>query len=66
MYNAYYLAYQVKIHYTLEGSTEVVATISANVATIDFIMKGLPGQPEGMHVLCVYWIVWFELDCCLV
>lgn len=38
---------QVKIHYTLEGDTSVLATISANVSTIDFIMKGLPGQPES-------------------
>ena len=40
---------QVKIHYTLEGQTQVVATISANVAKIDFIMRGLPGQPEGEY-----------------
>lgn len=38
---------QVKIHYTVEGDTSVISTISANVATIDFIMKGLPGQPES-------------------
>ena len=38
---------QVKIHYTFEGDLTVVATISANVSNIDFIMKGLPGQPES-------------------
>lgn len=37
----------MKIHYTLEGETTVLATIEANVATVDFIMRGLPGQPEG-------------------
>ena len=25
----------------------MVATISANVSNIDFIMRGLPGQPES-------------------
>lgn len=39
--------FQVKIHYTVEGDTTVISTISANVATIDFIMRGLPGQPES-------------------
>lgn len=38
---------QVKIHYTFEGDMSVVATISANVSNIDFIMRGLPGQPES-------------------
>lgn len=44
---------QVKIHYTLEGQTQVIATISANVATLDFIRRGLPGQPEGVPSLLV-------------
>lgn len=38
---------QVKIHYTIEGDTTVIATISANIAKLDFLRRGLPGQPEG-------------------
>jgi hypothetical protein len=46
----YCLSYlQVKIHYTYEGDLSVVATISANVSNIDFIMRGLPGQPESKY-----------------
>lgn len=43
----------VKIHYTVEGDSAVIATISANVATIDFIKRGLPGQPEGYRPIRV-------------
>lgn len=42
--------FQVKIHYCIEGDTTVVSTIGANVATIDFIMRGLPGQPPSMCI----------------
>ena len=38
---------QVKLHYTLEGETQVITTLSANVATLDLIRRGLPGAPEG-------------------
>lgn len=38
---------KVKLHYTLEGTTTVIATISANIAKLDFIFRGLPGQPEN-------------------
>ena len=40
----------MKIHYTFEGDLSVVATISANVSNIDFIMRGLPGQPESTNL----------------
>lgn len=38
---------KVKLHYTLEGETAVIATITANIATLDFIFRKLPGQPQG-------------------
>lgn len=38
---------KVKLHYTLEGETTVIATITANIATLDFIFRKLPGQPQG-------------------
>ncbi|KAL5499612.1 hypothetical protein EMCRGX_G011063 [Ephydatia muelleri] len=41
---------KVKIHYTLEGQTKVVATLSANVAKLEFIKRGLPGQPAGYEI----------------
>lgn len=41
---------KVKIHYTLEGQSKVIATISANVAKLEFIKRGLPGQPAGYEV----------------
>ena len=40
---------QVKIHYTwAHAPSTVVKTIQANVATLAFIERGLPGQPEGL------------------
>jgi hypothetical protein len=42
---------KVKLHYTFEGSTSVLATISANIATLDFIFRGLPGQPANYKPL---------------
>ena len=45
------LPVQVKIHYTVEGDTTVIATLSANIAKLDFIRRGLPGQPEGTYTL---------------
>lgn len=40
---------QVKIHYTwAHAPSTVVKTIQANVATLGFIERGLPGQPEGL------------------
>jgi hypothetical protein len=39
------------LHYTLEGSTTVVATLKANIATLDFIKHGLPGSPENFEVV---------------
>ena len=51
VYSLLYLPFsplvQVKIHYTVEGDTTVIATISANIAKLDFLRRGLPGQPEG-------------------
>lgn len=43
----------VKIHYSVEGDTTVIATLSANISKLDFIRMGLPGQPEGFKVLRV-------------
>ena len=44
---------QVKIHYTLEGSTTVIKTLSANISKVDFIMLGLPGAPEDYKITSV-------------
>ena len=44
---------QVKIHYTLEGSTTVIKTLSANISKVDFIMVGLPGAPEDYKITSV-------------
>ena len=41
---------QVKIHYTLEGTTTVIKTISANISKLDFILLGLPGAPEDYKI----------------
>ena len=41
---------KVKIHFTLEGQSKVIATISANVAKLEFIKRGLPGQPAGYEI----------------
>ncbi len=41
--------FQVKIHYTLEGQSQVIATLSANVAALEFIYRELPGQPKSNY-----------------
>ncbi|CAB3988439.1 Hypothetical predicted protein [Paramuricea clavata] len=41
---------KVKMHYTITGKTQVVKTLDANVATLNFIARGLPGAPEGYKV----------------
>ena len=41
---------QVKIHYTITGKLQVIKTLDANVATLNFIARGLPGAPEGYKV----------------
>ncbi len=41
----------------------VLATISANVSNIDFIMRGLPGQPESQISLCVNVCVCVLVQC---
>uniref|UniRef100_A0A1X7V7P1 Uncharacterized protein n=1 Tax=Amphimedon queenslandica TaxID=400682 RepID=A0A1X7V7P1_AMPQE len=38
---------KVKLHYTLEGDTSVIATLSANISKMEFIFRGLPGAPEN-------------------
>ena len=40
----------VKLHYSVEGDTTVIATLSANISKLDFILRGLPGQPEGIMI----------------
>lgn len=43
---------KVKLHYTLEGETTVIATLSANISKMEFIFQpGLPGQPENYKPL---------------
>ena len=37
----------VKLHYSVEGDTTVIATLSANIGKLEFILRGLPGQPDG-------------------
>lgn len=44
----------VKIHYSVEGDTTVIATLSANISKLDFIRMGLPGQPEGIGLVGAY------------
>ena len=46
-----FIILQVKIHYTIEGTTQVIKTLGANVATLAFIARGLPGAPEGYKVV---------------
>ncbi|CAI8049781.1 hypothetical protein GBAR_LOCUS27404 [Geodia barretti] len=43
----------VKLHYSVEGDTTVIATLSANIGKLEFILRGLPGQPDGFKVLRV-------------
>ena len=38
------------LHYTLEGTTTVIATLKVNIATLDFIRHGLPGAPENFEI----------------
>ena len=38
------------VHYTLEGTTTVIATVRANIASLDFIKHGLPGAPEQFEI----------------
>lgn len=42
---------KVKLHYTIDGETSVIVTLSANISNMDFILRGLPGQPEGYKPL---------------
>ena len=52
-YICMYMFFQVKILYTLEGSDTVIKTLDANVATLNFIARGLPGAPEKYKVLSI-------------
>ena len=38
------------LHYTLEGTTTVIATLKVNISTLDFIRHGLPGAPENFEI----------------